>query len=269
MTTTTSLSAQTWGNGSPLVLIHGVPGSSGVWSPVAERLAGDFHVIAPDLLGFGESNGEPGTDDLWADAQARALTELLDDMDIERAAIVGHDFGGPVALALTALRPELATRLVLCATNAFPDTPIPLPIRAVTWPLVGGPAAHLLFSAPSLRLMTRQAFAGEVPELDDSVWFGDSRQQRTVRTIFSTALRELPERYAAAERSVREVNCPSLAIWGAKDPFFPIELGRRTAEALPDGRFLLYEECGHHPPTECPGRFAADVAAFVRDPVTA
>ena len=259
-----SLAARTWGGGEPVVLIHGIPGSSGVWTPVAERLAGEFQVIAPDLLGFGASPGEPAPDAVWADAQARALAALLDELGIGHAALVGHDFGGPVALALTALRPDLATRLVLCSTNAFADTPIPLPIRAVTWPLAGGPAARLLFSTPSLRLMTRQAFAGDPPELDEAIWFGDGRQQQAVRTIFATALRELRTRYAPVEEALRAVRCPALVIWGSGDPFFDTAQGRRTAAALPDGRFELYEDCGHHAPTEHPDRFAADVAAFVR-----
>lgn len=263
------MTAQTHGGGEPVVLIHGVPGSSGVWDDVVERLAGDYHVVVPDLLGFGASPGDPVIDAVWADSQARALAALLDGLGIERAALVGHDFGGPVALALTTLRPDLATRLVLCATNAFPDTPIPLPIRAVTWPLVGGPAARLLFSGPSQRMMLRQGFAGRPPRLDGAVWIGDSRQRASVRTIFTAALRELAERYADTERALRAVRCPSLVIWGERDPFFPVEQGRRTAAALADSRLAVYEAAGHFVPAERPGRLAADIAAFARDPVAA
>ena len=263
------MTAVTHGEGEPVVLIHGIPGSSGIWDDVAERLTGDCLVVAPDLLGFGASPGEPAIDVLWADSQARALAALLDELGIERAALVGHDFGGPVALALTALRPDLATRLVLCATNAFPDTPVPLPIRAVTWPLVGGPAGRLLFSAPSLRMMLRRGFAGRPPELDDSVWIGDSRQQASVRAIFTAALRELEERYVHTERALRAVRCPSLVVWGDRDPFFTVEQGRRTAAALADGRLAVYEDAGHFVPAERPGRLARDIAAFVREPLAA
>jgi pimeloyl-ACP methyl ester carboxylesterase len=263
------LTARTWGDGDPVMLLHGIPGSSGIWTGVGERLADEFHAIAPDLLGFGGSPGEPDPETVWTDAQARAVAALADGMGIERLTLVGHDYGGPVALTLAALRPQLVTRIVLCATNAFPDVPIPMPIRAVTWPLIGDAAARVLFSTPSLRMMVRQGFAGDSPELDHRVWFGGRRQQAVVRTIFTLALRELRERYAPIERSLRGLGCPALVVWAGHDPFFAVEQGRRTADAIPDGRLVLYEDCGHYLPAEQPERLAADIAAFVRHEVPA
>ena len=263
------MTAKTSGEGEPLVLIHGVPGSARIWDGVAERLAPNFRTVLPDLLGFGESPGGPDIDGLWADSQARALAALLDDLGVERAALVGHDFGGPVALALAELRPELVSHLVLCATNAFPDTPIPLPISAVTWPIVGGPAARLLFSGPSLGMTLKQGSAAPGVELDASAWLGDGRQQATIRTIFSTALREIEARFAPVERQLRTVECPVLAVWGEEDPFFSVDQGRRTADAAREGRFVAYDGCGHFVPAEQPERLAADIAAFVREPVAA
>ena len=242
---------------SPVLLIHGIPGSARVWDGVRAELEGEFEVIAPDLLGFGAAPDPPATEELWADAHARAIAGYLDERGVDRAIVVGHDYGGPVALTLTALRPQLATRLVLCATNTFPDVPIPLPIRAITWPVVGDAAARLLFSGPLLRMMA----PGDL--------VGDAREQRSTRAIFTTALRELGERYAPIERSLRSVSSPALVVWGARDPFFEAEQGARTADALPDGRLLLYEDCGHYVPAEQPQRLAEDIRAFVREPVAA
>lgn len=263
------MTAKTSGEGEALVLIHGVPGSARVWDGVVERLGHGYRTVVPDLLGFGASGGGGGIDGLWADAQARALAELLDELGVERAALVGHDFGGPVALALTELRPELASHLVLCATNAFPDTPIPLPISAVTWPLVGGAAGRLLFSGPSLGMTLKQGSAAPGVRLDPATWLGDGRQQASIRTIFSTALRELDTRFVPVEWALRAARCPTLAIWGEQDPFFSVEQGRRTAGAARDGRFVSYEDCGHFVPAERPERLATDIAAFVREPVAA
>ena len=263
------MTAKTSGGGEALVLIHGVPGSGRVWDGVVERLVPHFRTVVPDLLGFGDSPGGGDIGALWADNQAHALAALLDELGIERATLVGHDFGGPVALALTELRPELAKQLVLCATNAFPDTPIPLPISAVRWPLVGGPAGRLLFSGPSLRMMLGQGSAAPGIRLDPAAWLGDSRQQASIRTIFATALREIETRFAPVERALRAVQCPTLVVSAEKDPFFTVEQGRRTAAAAPDGRLVRYADCGHFVPAEQPDRLAADVAAFVREPVAA
>jgi pimeloyl-ACP methyl ester carboxylesterase len=238
----------------PLLLVHGIPGSARVWDGVRAELEGDFEVIAPDLLGFGENAAEPDPDGLWAGSQARALAAMLDDRGVERAAVVGHDFGGPVVLELCALRPQLVTHLVLCATNTFPDVPIPMPIRAVTWPVVGDVAARVLLSAPALRMMAPSELVTDV---------------QSARTVFVTALRELEERYAPVERALRSVPCPSLVVWAGRDRFFEIEQGRRTADALPNGRLVVYDDCGHYVPVEQPERLAAEIGSFVRTPVAA
>src|SRR5688500_12006781 len=133
-----------------VLLLHGVPGSAAVWTPVVEKLSGDYEVIVPDLLGFGRSAMMP---DLHATAQAEALRHALQEAGIGRAIFVGHDFGGPVSLSLYRAKPDLFSGLVLMATNAFPDTPIPFPLNAVTLPLVGDLMARILFSSCALRAL--------------------------------------------------------------------------------------------------------------------
>ncbi len=95
----------------------------------AEHLPGNLDVIVPDLLGFGASDRLAALDDLWAPGQATVLGELLDELDTGPVTVVGHDFGGPVALALTAQQPEAVAAIGLLAANTFTDTPIPFP-----WP---------------------------------------------------------------------------------------------------------------------------------------
>src|SRR3954453_15114398 len=133
-----------------VVLLHGIPGSGAVWRTVVDDLARDHRVLVPDLLGFGESPRPESIDGLWVDAQAGAVGQALHAAAVTRAVSVGHDFGGPVALALAQHPggPELIAGLCLAATNVFADTPIPLPIRAVTWPLIGAAAGRVLFSGP-------------------------------------------------------------------------------------------------------------------------
>ena len=152
----TQLHLETVGRGeTPLVLLHGIPGTGATWLPVAERLAADHQLLIADLVGFGASGRSDDLDQLHAEGQATALELALAAAGVQRAVFVGHDFGGPVALTLLGRRPDLFAGLALVATNAFTDTPIPMPIRAATWPVVGGPAGRLLFSPPALRLMLR------------------------------------------------------------------------------------------------------------------
>jgi pimeloyl-ACP methyl ester carboxylesterase len=251
-----------------VILLHGLPGSAAAWGEVQRELAQHCQVLAPDLLGFGASSYPRAYEELWADAQADALIEVLERLGVEPAAVVGHDFGGPVALCLYRKRPDLVPRLALSATNAFTDTPIPLPISAVTWPLVGSLFAHALLSGPALRQMLRQGAGKPRPRLDPGVYLGDGGQQRTIRTIFSTSLRELAERYRTIESTLPQVQSPGLVVWGDSDPFFPLKQGERTVAALPDARLVVYEGCGHFVPGERPSRFAADIRALLEQPST-
>jgi pimeloyl-ACP methyl ester carboxylesterase len=232
--------------GPLVVLLHGIPGSAGTWLGVAERLAGSHRVLVPDLIGFGKSRRSDRIGELWADAQAEALEKLIG----EPAVIAGHDFGGPVALTLFGRRPDLFRRLVLLATNAFADTPIPLPIRAVRWPLVGGIAEHVLMSGPGLRLV-----AGGNADV------GDGSQVRATRRIFATALRELRDRYEPIEAVLPLIEAPATVVWGDEDPFFSVEQGRRLAASIPGARFRLLSGAGHFLPVERPGEVAEEIAA--------
>ena len=248
------------GEGRPgVLLLHGLPGSAAAWSRVQGELAHDHRVLAPDLLGFGASSRPRAYEELWADAQSGALIEVIETLGVPPAAVVGHDFGGPVALSLYRKRPDLVPRLVLSATNAFTDTPIPLPISAVTWPLVGRLLERGLFSAPALRQMLRQGAGEPDTRLDPIVYLGDEGQQATIRKIFATSLRELAERYEAIEATLSEVRCPALVLWGDADPFFSVEQGERTAAAMPDAHLVVYEGCGHFVPEERPRRVATDL----------
>ena len=97
---TTMAVARDEGKGHPLVLLHGFPGNSADWTAVADRLVHGHRVIVPDLLGFGASDRPAAFTDLWADAQAEALVAALDARAVGHFALVGHDYGGPVALRL-------------------------------------------------------------------------------------------------------------------------------------------------------------------------
>ena len=243
------------GSGAPVLLLHGVPGSARDWDGVADRLRDRHRVLAPDLLGFGASSRPRTLRELWADRQAEALAAALDDLGARPAVVAGHDFGGPVALHLARRRPDLAPALVLSATNVFPDTPIPFPLSMTTWPVVGDLAARVLFSGPALLALARRR---------DAV--GDAGQQRSIRTVFTGALRDLPGLYSELEHDLLAFAGPVQVVWGDRDPFFALDHGRRTAEAA-GAELTVLEGAGHFLPVERPDDYAGAIARAM--PVTA
>lgn len=250
------------GDGPTLVLLHGIPGIGAAWGDVAHHLGGAVDVVAPDLLGFGSSARPRDLRTLHAEAQAEALLDALDALDVPTATVVGHDFGGSVALHLTQLAPERVSALGLLATNTFPDTPIPLPLSTILWPAVGRLVAAALFSRPSLALMLRTAVGRPAPRLDVAAWLGDAGQVHSIRTIFEGSLRNVAELYAPVERALREADLPGAVLWGDRDPFFPLSQGGRTADALGVPLTTL-TGAGHLLPAERPQEVAAAVTQLL------
>ena len=246
-------------NGPAVVLVHGIPGSSRVWKGVETALAVDHRVFVPDLLGFGTSPRPTAARELWADRQAEALAKTLDTAGVTEACIVGHDFGGPVALALSRQRPDLLRSCGLLAANTFADTPIPMPIRAATWPLIGRVAGSALFSEPALALMLRQGSSKRLPR---EIYLGDTAQRAAIGTIFSHALRNLSTLYEPMEQALRKLRVPVLVGWGTEDPFFPKAQGERTATAARRARLVVYPGAGHFLPSERPRELARDIRAL-------
>lgn len=249
------------GGGQPVVLLHGIPGSGATWAPVVEALPDGFDVIVPDLLGFGGSERPRKLDELHAVAQAAAVAELLDELQLSGAVVIGHDFGGPVAVMLTAARTGLVGAVGLFATNTFPDTPIPFPLSTVNWPIVGVAAQRALFCGPSLQMLLRQAVGPGGPHLDPAVHLGDSAQQQAIATIFAGSLTGLARLYKPVEAQLRSLGIPAFVGWGDRDPLFSVEQGRRTAEAA-GVELRLYPGAGHFLPQERPAEVAADIAAL-------
>lgn len=244
------------GDGPPVLLLHGIPGSSSVWTEVSAGLVAEgFRVLAPDLLGFGASDRPEGLDGLWLDAQATALARVLEAFEAAPAIVVGHDYGAPAAVTLACRRPGTVSSLVLAAGNLFTDTPIPLPLTAATWPLVGNLAAKFALSTPMLRMMLRIGVGRPSVALDTDVYLGDAGQRRAIRTIFSGALRELAERYAEVEAGLPGLQKPTAVLWGDRDPFFSIEQAERVAKGIPGATLRVEPGAGHFLSAERPNSF--------------
>jgi pimeloyl-ACP methyl ester carboxylesterase len=251
------------GSGPTVVLLHGIPGQARAWECVDAELAAAFDVVIPNLIGFGDSErpSKPTIENVGPAAQAARVAELLDELAVPRATVVGHDFGAPVGVLLAATRPDLVAGLSLLAGNTFPDTPIPFPLSLATVPVAGGLFSRLLFSAPSLRLMLRQGTGPGTAPPKASVYLGDHGQCRTIATIFFGALTRLAELYGPVAAALETIEVPVLVGWGDRDPFFPLEQGRRTAAAV-SAPLRVFPGAGHFLPHERPVEVASEIAAF-------
>jgi haloacetate dehalogenase len=225
------------GSGTPVLLLHGVPETSSVWRDVAPQLANGRRVLAPDLPGLGGSSYAGPFDVPSLVRQLAALIESEADGAVD---VVGHDWGGSLALALAGERPELVRRL--CVINA-PYRQLPLH-RMPHVPLFALPALpELIFRVGGRRIvdtMLRLAWKSSTP-LDEErraeyeAAYTDPEKVSAMLAYYRAAAR--PRLKAAVTRTPVE-GTPrvkvekSLVLWGALDPVLPIGTGESVVRDL-------------------------------------
>lgn len=248
-------------SGPPVLLLHGIPGSRMTWRGAATQLDGRHRVYVPDLAGFGDSSA-PG-DEIHADAQADVLLELLAALGIDRADVVGFDFGGPTALRMYAKSPARVRSLMLLATNTFVDTPVPLPLRVAAVPGLGRLAFRLFFGRIGLTLMWYAAVRARdrYPLEKHRALLASPRTVRSTRWVFHESLRDLDGRYRDVQRTLAAISVPTTVVWSDGDPFFSLAVGERLAASIRDARFAVVKGVGHFIPEEA----STEVARLIHE----
>lgn len=255
----------------PLLLIHGVAGSSLAWVPLFEHLSARYRVVAPDLLGHGQSD-KPRAD-YSLGAFAVWLRDFLDALDIPAATLIGHSLGGGVALQLVYQHRQYCRRLVLVNSGGL-GTDVSMSLR-----LLSTPGAELLLP-----------FVASRP----AVFLGNGvLSLLTARGIESTRVQEHWKKYSALAdppgrhaflRTLRSVvdlrgqtvcaldrlpdlvgDVPTLIVAGAQDAVIPPGHAQAAHAALPGSRLEMIDGAGHHPMLDCPETLAHLIDEFVSD----
>jgi pimeloyl-ACP methyl ester carboxylesterase len=258
------------GSGPVLVLVHGITSTSATWANVLPYLAEQFTVIAPDLLGHGESAKPRG--DYSLSAYASGVRDLLIALGHDRATFVGHSLGGGVAMQLAYQFPEHCDRLVLVSSGGL-GREIGLLLRAATLPgselvlpllvndqLIGaGRAVGRLLGRVGLRVHTD---LGEVLRGHASLSDSEARSAflHTLRTIVDPR----GQRVDASDRLYLAQAVPFLLVWGERDPIIPVEHARAAHRLVPGSRLEIFPDAGHFPHLDDPLRFVRLLTDFMR-----
>jgi pimeloyl-ACP methyl ester carboxylesterase len=262
---------RTAGKGPPVVLIHGMVNSSRHWERVALRLAADHTVIAPDLIGHGDSVGPRG--DYSLGAHAARIRDLLGSLGIDRATMVGHSYGGGVAMQFFWQFPQRTERLALVSSGGLGPEVSPM-LRTAALP----GAATLLGLVANRRVVSALAAAGG--RLRDrghpqGVYLEQiSRAMRPLagprqREAFLQTLRSVidvrGQRVGANDRLylLGHAPTPTLIVWGARDHTIPLDHGREAASVIPSSRFEVLGEAAHFPHLEDPEGLAHVLADWL------
>jgi pimeloyl-ACP methyl ester carboxylesterase len=257
------------GEGDPVLLIHGIAGSSATWARVLPLLARTHTVVAPDLLGHGESAKPRG--DYSLGAYASGIRDLMAALGHERATIVGHSLGGGIAMQFAYQFPERCERLVLVASGGLGKEVSPI-LKAITLP--GAEYLLPLILTPRLNTATGRVASvigrlGIRPDpLLGEIWdswtrLTDARAQRafvhTIRSVIDIA----GQRVSARDRLYLAGEVPTMIVWGDKDAVIPVEHAYIGHELMPHSRLEIFEGLGHFLPVQEPERFVALLEDFI------
>jgi len=252
-----------------LVLVHGLTSSSATWDPVMSALARGAHVIAPDLLGHGESDKPRG--DYSLGSFAAGLRDLLEKLGHSSATIVGHSLGGGVAMQFAYQFPEYTERLGLVASGGLG--------REVSWVLRAAALPGAEFVLPVIahrRLASAASSVGRFlqwspvrpsPSVREAARGYASLADLPARTAFVHTVRSVidpgGQRVNAGDRLYLGTGRPTLIVWGALDSIIPVSHAYAAHESIAGSRLEVFEQARHFPHQDEPARFSRVLLDFL------
>ena len=252
-----------------IVLVHGMAGSSDTWLPILSDLAPNYTIVAPDLLGHGDSE-KPRTD-YSLGAFASSLRDLHVALGHERATFVGHSLGGGVVMQFAYQFPAMCERIVLESSGGL-GSEVALLLKVLTWP----GAEYVLPVACHDRVyeagISVAGFLSRMglhvgPHLEQMWASYGSLANGTTRAAFLQTLRSVidhgGQRVSAADRLYLTADMPTMIMWGDHDRIIPVHQGIAAHEHIANSRLELFEGVGHFPHSEEPRRFATVLNDFM------
>jgi 2-hydroxymuconate-semialdehyde hydrolase len=242
----------TAGSGEPVLLLHGASSVGITWYPVIGPLSGHFCVIAPDIIGYGESDKPSAPYDL--SYYCAWLAGFLDALGVQRAHVVGHSQGGAIALQFVLDHPARVDRLVLVDSAALGGG---APLRVVFAML-----CYSLFPSPTTGLWLTRYLVHNVQSIDPAL--GDYMNQVTEvpggwRTLLKTRTHS-----GIPPQQLGKIAQQTLIIWGEDDRLFGLDHAKAAARAMPHARLHVLPQAGHAAFFDQPQQFNDMLLDFLR-----
>ncbi|WP_240724547.1 alpha/beta fold hydrolase [Halomonas borealis] len=250
------------GEGSPLILIHGIPTNKLMWRDVMPKLAEKYRVIAPDMLNYGESD-MPLDADVSINAQTRIIVQLMDALGVSSADIVSHDIGGGIGQLLAVNHPERVRRQVLIDSVCFDSWPIP-EFKRLLEPGVEEATSVESFITTMRDFMPKgvhnpDAMTEELREIYVKPW-----NSAEGKAAFFRNMRRLNKEYTEAiAGELKHIPHRTLVLWGDKDDFQKPDYAPMLADAIPGAELVWVKDAGHWVTDEQPEETSRLILEFL------
>ena len=256
------------GRGKPVLLLHGFGANVYTWRHIEPVLAERHRVIAIDLKGFGNSD-KPFDGNYSVFDQAELVGDFIIEQDLKDLTLVGHSFGGGIALLLALdKRPKLKRRikrLVLIDTIAYPQK-IPLFFKILRTPVANHVGTRITPPYMQARTALKIAYHNDskINRRDVTAYAqplatpgGKYALIETAKSIDLDAFKDVTPRYST-------MKLPTLILWCKHDKVVPEKIGLKLHSALPRSTFRNMGDCGHLPHEEKPAETAQEILAFLK-----
>ena len=235
------------GAGSPVVLLHGWGGSAASMQPIFDCLRGAHRVVTVDFPGFGASDLPPTP---WSVGDyARALHGLLDQLDVPRATLIGHSFGGRVSIVYATTWPERVDRLILVdAAGIKPEASARQQAAGLA-----AKAGKAVLGLPGLRGLRENVRDAVVARVGSSDYQQAGPLRETFVRVVTEDLRPLLPR----------IQVPTLLVWGSEDDATPLADARIMEKEIPDAGLVVFQGAGHFSYLDRPAEFCRIATTFL------
>lgn len=242
------------GNSGPnLILLHGIGGQAERWTSVIPRLSKRYHVIAPDIIGFGLSD-KPLVD-YTPEFFTNFVFDFMDSLGIEKTSLVGSSLGGQIAAECASAQTNRIEKLVLVSPSGTMKTSNPT-LNAYTM-------AALYPTKESVQIAYKMM--ADIPkEIEDKMIenFIENMSRHNAKMVFLSTILSFKNTPLTAEK-ISMITIPTLLVWGSNDTMIPVENSKEFAMALKKCKLVVMKNCGHRPYMEYPAKFAKIVLEFL------
>ncbi len=260
------------GSGEPVILLHGCPFQSYEWSKVIPAFSENHRVIAPDLLGLGDTRVKMNGD-YYLPAQMQMVVDLMDRLGIEKAHFVGHDQGGAILQMLMKYHPERIRSAVLTNAEAYHNWPseeekpyLKLIVNPITSPLLRLALEHEFIQKEILGLAVadKKSLTPDVLHAFLRQHMQTPKRWRRLRRYYEIQLDEKNQMETIKSLDgIRRFNKPTLLVWGIADKNFGLQTAEKLAWDIPGYiRTVKLKKSAHLPMLEEPVAYARAVLAF-------
>ena len=257
-----------YGSGDPIVMLHGFGASAYSWRKIADPLAENHKVILIDLKGFGYSD-KPDDDKYSAFDQAEIIAAFIRDQGLQNVTLLGNSYGGGIAL-FTYLRlmddgDNPVARLILIDSAGY-EQKIPSYIAVLRIPIIRHIVTFLTTDRFNANFVLKKAYFNDklITKEMPTNYAAPMKTKGALSAIISAAKYLTDGKVIETSKRYKEIEVPTLLIWGEHDKIIPLFIGKRFDKEIPNSELHIFPECGHVPQEEKPDKVVKVIREFMK-----